>query len=199
MVRVNPGTVINKTCGTVINGMLVVSLIASGCGCATIADSSQIQVAKQNITYPNSISETPSTSNGINYPIFGYNPYELNNSGVETMFISEEMRLNLSKLATIEQLADDWNGNGAKAFEYAFISKVRMIIAALEIQPELFPTADNSIQIEYEKEDGSYLEIQLSLNETCDVYEICTNGEERDFTIANEVGAINEVVNRFYG
>lgn len=97
--------------------------------------------------------------------------------------MNEEKIFNLKKLDQIELLEDGWNGNTAKAFKASFISKVREIITALEVQPEIFPTACNSIQIEYEKEDSSYLEIEISPADTWEVFKINNKGKECFFQL----------------
>lgn len=98
----------------------------------------------------------------MNYSISGYNLYEENEFCIENVIMNEEKMNNLKKLDQIAVLEDGWNGNKAKAFEKQFILTVRSIITALEIQPEIFPTACDSVQFEYEKEDGSYLEIEIN-------------------------------------
>lgn len=105
---------------------------------------------------------------------------------------------NLKKLDQIAVLEDGWNGNKAKAFEKQFILTVRSIITALEIQPEIFPTARDSVQFEYEKEDGSYLEIEINSDDKWEVFEINRDGEEKYFSIVANIEAIIKVVNSFY-
>lgn len=62
---------------------------------------------------------------------------------------------NLRKLEQISLLADNWDGNGAKAFDKQLVAKVKDLIGALGVQPEIFPLSYGSIQMEYTKEDGS--------------------------------------------
>ena len=57
---------------------------------------------------------------------------------------------NLNKLEKISGLKENWNGNGASPFSKTVIKKVRALIKALLIQPEVFPTALNTIQFEYD-------------------------------------------------
>ena len=71
---------------------------------------------------------------------------------------------NLKKLEAIALLKDNWNANGAKAFADSLITKVRNLVMLLDVQPEVFPTACGALQLEYDKEDGSHLEIEF--NET---------------------------------
>lgn len=113
--------------------------------------------------------------------------------------MNEEKIYNLRKLDQIARLEAGWNGNKAKAFEEQLISKVRRIITGLELQPELFPTACNSLQFEYEKEDGSYLEIEINSKNTWEVFQINSDGKETYFSIADNIEAIIKVVNSFYG
>lgn len=65
------------------------------------------------------------------------------------------------QLRTIAKLEDDWNNNGAKAFSSQLINKVSLLIDSLPVVPCVFPTAIGAIQIEYNKQDGSYLEFEI--------------------------------------
>ena len=71
---------------------------------------------------------------------------------------------NLDRLRDISEFGEDWNGYGAVPIPRIVIEEVRNIILNLEEQPEIFPTADKSIQLEYELPDKSYLEIEVSEN-----------------------------------
>lgn len=106
---------------------------------------------------------------------------------------------NLRKLEQISHLENGWNGNKARAFEKDLISKVRGIITALEIQPEIFPTACDSIQFEYEKTDGAYLEIQINSSDKWEVFEVDRDGKEKNFSILSDIEAIVEAVSSIYG
>jgi 2-phospho-L-lactate transferase/gluconeogenesis factor (CofD/UPF0052 family) len=105
----------------------------------------------------------------------------------------------LNKLDQIALLEEGWNGNGAKAFETELIDKVKRMIAALQQKPEVFPTACDSIQLEFEKEDGSYLEIEVSSQDSCQVFEMDANGKETIFLVEADIEAIRKIVNCFYG
>ena len=61
-------------------------------------------------------------------------------------------------LSEIEKLKDNWNDNGASAFSSKLIEKCRGIVMQLASEPFICPTACGSIQFEYEKENGDYLE-----------------------------------------
>ena len=76
----------------------------------------------------------------------------------------EKLSRNLDRLWDISELGEDWNGYGAAPIPREIIEEVRDIILNLEEQPEIFPTADKSIQLEYELTDKSYLEIDVYEN-----------------------------------
>lgn len=104
---------------------------------------------------------------------------------------------NLRKLEQISLLADNWDGNGAKAFDKRLVAKVKDLIGALGVQPEIFPLSYGSIQMEYTKEDGSYLEFEINLNDTWDAFEVNENGEESAFSVAADAEAVNKVAKDF--
>ena len=107
------------------------------------------------------------------------------------------MQENLRKLEQISLLTDNWNENGAKAFDKQLIAKVKDLIGVLDVQPEIFPLSYGSIQMEYEKEDDSYLEIEINLNDTWDVFELNENGEESAFSVAADAEVVNKVAKDF--
>lgn len=107
------------------------------------------------------------------------------------------MQENLRKLEQISLLADNWDGNGSKAFDKQLIAKVKDLIGVLDVQPEIFPLSYGSIQMEYEKEDDSYLEIEINLNDTWDVFELNENGEESAFSVVADAEVVNKVAKDF--
>lgn len=106
---------------------------------------------------------------------------------------------NLKKLKELSAMPDDWNGYGAEAFLEEHISKCREIIDSLFFQPELFPTAAGSIQMEYEKKTGEYLEFNVFLDHI-EVFNIDINKKESEFQVAfSEMETIQQLVRAFYG
>lgn len=191
---------IKRTCGTAVSGVLFVSLLVSGNSVSTVAANCladrDTEIIRSNEA---EIRKTYTLQKGINYSLEGYTMYERGDSSVERVIMNEEKIYNLRKLDQIAHLEDGWNGKRAKAFEEQLISKVRRIITALELQPELFPTSCASVQFEYEKEDGSYLEIEINSKDTWDVFQINSDGEEKYSSIVANVETIIKVVNSFYG
>jgi hypothetical protein len=142
---------------------------------------------------------TFSTEQSISFNMPGYSNNESISSGVETVVISDEKLENLIKLEAIARLQDDWNENGAKAFSMGLITKVRNLIMFLKIQPEVFPTACESLQLEYDKEDGSHMEIELTESENAEVFVVDNNGRESVINIRTNIESVNKVVSDFYG
>lgn len=71
-----------------------------------------------------------------------------------------------NRLKEISYLKYDWNGYQAQPFQSRLIKKCKRILQELNHVPQIFPTARNSIQFEYELEDGSYLEFEIYLDKT---------------------------------
>ena len=66
----------------------------------------------------------------------------------------------IEKLNEILSLNDNWNENGAKKFDKVFVNKIKSLLKYFPYEPEIFPTANNSIQFEYDLEN-KYLEIEF--------------------------------------
>lgn len=101
----------------------------------------------------------------------------------------------LEKMIAISEFQDNWNDNGAKKFSDKLIVKCYSILFGLPVLPEIFPVADGSIQFEYEKDDGSYLEFDIFENEVSE-FIVYPNGKEIEQTIENN--KIAEEVKNFY-
>lgn len=70
---------------------------------------------------------------------------------------------NINALLSFKKFETDWNGYGAEPFSEEIIQKAIYIINSpnLKFQPNVFPTGRQSIQFEYEKSNGDYLEIEI--------------------------------------
>lgn len=112
---------------------------------------------------------------------------------------SEDIRKCHDKLNRIEALGDNWNGYGAVPISKELVKEAKRITKALRMIPQVYPTADGTLQFEYEKKDGSYLEISLSDSETVGVFEISKDKTEKEYQIEKTVSAIDGIVKNFYG
>ena len=98
----------------------------------------------------------------------------------------EKRKDNIKLLKSFSDLPKGWNGNGAKSISLSLINRCIDLISFpdLNYQPDIFPTARESIQFEYEKPDGSYLEIEVYEDNISYLY-ITKNGEETEHESAD--------------
>lgn len=105
---------------------------------------------------------------------------------------------NIKKLNKIASLETGWNGDDANSFSDSFLNRVRAILLSIENQPEIFPTAADSIQMEFDGKKNSYLEIQIRDSDTAEVYEVSRNGEEYSYEIVASEQTVSQTVRRFF-
>lgn len=67
----------------------------------------------------------------------------------------------LKRIDEFGEYEDDWNGYGARKFTAKLLECAREIAVLLPEQFEVFPVARNSVQFEYEYDDGDYLEFEV--------------------------------------
>lgn len=101
------------------------------------------------------------------------------------------------KISEIRCLEDNWNGNGAPKFSSKLLDFVLSVVEKLTWQPNIFPTARESIQLEYENDIGDYLEFELFEGGRLKKFYCGHDGEMETEDIPIEM--IYEVVNNFYG
>jgi hypothetical protein len=92
-------------------------------------------------------------------------------------------------------LNDNWNGYGARKFDPEFIDVVKKIVFKLEKNPKIFPTGRNSIQLEYQKDNGDYLELEVFPD--CSVATLQIIGDE-EYNSKIQVTEINSLLQSFY-
>lgn len=102
---------------------------------------------------------------------------------------------NIDLLDSFLTLNDNWNGNGASKFDSDFINRVKAIVLKLEIDPKIYPTGRGSIQLEYEKKNGDYIEFEIFQNNTIKCFLIKDEIETEERIKANQ---INEYLLNFY-
>lgn len=111
---------------------------------------------------------------------------------------SPELKNNLLKLNEIKSLKRNWNGNNAKPIPRKIINKTKFLLINLDRQPQIFPTANDSIQIEYDGENKSYLELQVTKKNTLSFYKVDKFGKETEGAIPVSSSSINTLVEEFY-
>lgn len=103
-------------------------------------------------------------------------------------------------LNQIANLKDNWNNNGAKSFSTKLIEKCREIVMQLAAEPFICPTACGSIQFEYEKENGDYLEFEI-YEDRIEVFLDTASGGEQEFDLCgiSATDKMKQMVVDFYG
>lgn len=76
-----------------------------------------------------------------------------------------ELEKNFKLLKDIENLDDNWDTEGAKAVNTDIINVVRKELPFLLYQPDIFPTPDGTIQLEWADKDLNHLNVDI-INKT---------------------------------
>ena len=105
---------------------------------------------------------------------------------------------NLDKLDVISGLTEGWNGNGAPPFSKNLINKIRDLLGLLDIQPEIFPTALQTIQLEFDNSRRDHMEIEIGDGEDVEIFTVFYNGREVTDSISFDASRINQIVRDFY-
>jgi len=96
-----------------------------------------------------------------------YREDEINQKVKEFMEMNvgeKALKNNLEKLNRFSKFKANWNGYGANPFSPQVIEKAKKLLESLEYQPKVFPVPNGNIQFEYEKDNGSYAEFEISDN-----------------------------------
>ena len=89
-----------------------------------------------------------------------YSSFNVKHGSIIKYSLSMKSMDNLKKINRIAGLKDDWNLHGASSFSESLLKLCRNMLLKLKRQPDIFPTANNSIQFEFENNDD-YLEIEI--------------------------------------
>lgn len=188
-----------KIWSSVASGIVVVNIFA--CGNAMV-DTSKFNCGKY-VTVEeqgnDEVSQGYMSDRGI---VFDYGYYNTNSNdtvGGQYMNFDEEKLKTYSKLEDIAALENNWNENGAKPFPKTFINKLSDVLMNMDIQPEVFPTALGTIQLEYDKDDGDYLEIEVKESFEAEVYRLDPEDNETFDRILISQETLGKVVEEFYG
>lgn len=122
------------------------------------------------------------------------------NKSVEDFIINsavERAKLTIN----LRKLADFTNLNKLFFFcdeiPQSLIDFTKEILEDLDFQPEIFPTACSTIQLEYEKKDGSYLEFELMPNQTIKYFQQDCNQKTIAENVIIDIEAMKEKILMF--
>ena len=92
---------------------------------------------------------------------------------------------NLILVNSLREFKENWNGYDGKGFTKELCDFSADIIKKLDEkdQPKVFPTGRESIQFEYEKENGEYLEFEIYSSKRIEMFRVLENCVEIEKTI----------------
>ena len=188
-----------KVCNTVIGGIAYIFYITNA-NSIPVVNADDLKEDTFSIVYENeknNIYASFSDFEGIscNLSEYTFDNYIFDK---ESMMINDEMIKNYDRLEMISELEDGWDGEDAKSFDIKLIERIKMIISSLKYQPEIFPTACETIQLEYDHNNGAYLEFEIGNDDEIKVFSIDENGNEESYNISDDK-EVCKVVDKFYG
>ena len=155
--------------------------------CSQVAEGETIQIARPGNNYVYLISQETYERLTMEKRVAAYTSY----------LYGKDKIINLKRLSEIEKLPDNWNNNGAERIPESIIKNVRKLLMSLEIQPEIFPTACDAVQLEWGNGNGEYLEMEF-LEDSVNVFQIDADGGEKQSTIAADDIVVKKIVREFY-
>jgi hypothetical protein len=112
----------------------------------------------------------------------------------KTQTFLNDLKENIKKIEGFKKLSSNWNNANANKFNLEFIDMISSQLSNIQIQPKIFPTGRNSLQFEYERKNGDYLEFEI-FESHINFLSIKNNEEKEDETSFDN---INKLVNEFY-
>lgn len=109
----------------------------------------------------------------------------------------DEKAENIKKIISFGEFMEGWNGYTAKPIPQKALENALLAIKALEKQPQVFPTACRSVQLECEKDNGEYLEFEIG-ESRMRTFLIDSTGEEIEKESEFSVEIIAKAVEEFY-
>lgn len=129
-------------------------------------------------------------------PVMAYTSESI--SMIDAEKFTKDLHENIKILNSFYELTDNWDGFYSLAPSKELIEKTLMIIEKLSIQPDIFPTPNGGIQLEYVNKN-LHLNIELlSVNEM-NIFETVSDSEYKEMNYDMEFNMINGRVKKFYG
>ncbi len=86
----------------------------------------------------------------------------------------------------IRDLPDNWNGNGALAFDEDLLDFAEEVVSSITLDIDIFPTANSSIQIEYHDMSCVFTDIYFECEVFIDRIELYyTNGDDKHYEVVS--------------
>lgn len=155
--------------------------------CGQVTDGEIVQIARPGNSYVYLIGQATYDKFTMKRRMDAYTSY----------LFGKDKITNLKRLSEIENLSDNWNNNGAGKIPTSIIKSVRKLLMTIEFQPEIFPTACDALQLEWENNKDEYFEMEI-LEDSINVFLIDSDGNELQNTIVFDTEVIKKMVREFY-
>lgn len=155
--------------------------------CGQVAAGEIVQIARPGKSYVYLINQETYEKMSVEKRMAAYTSY----------LYGKDKITNLKRLSEFEKLSDNWNDNGAEKIPVSIIKNVRRLLVTMEYQPEIFPTACDAIQLEWENKNNEYLEMEV-LEDSINVFQIDSDGNEYQETMSINQESVKEMVRYFY-
>lgn len=173
------------------NNSIISTLVVTSISTITLVNNIPTTSMPDNNIFSNQIQPNYYYSQGNNYP----------NTANKLLQDAYQQCLNLRKINDISLLKENWNGYDAVPFSKETILISQNIISLLSKQPDIYPTGRDSIQMQYELPDKSYLEFEIFKDKI-----VYLEVPERKYILARtntfstqEIYKLNSIVQNFYG
>ncbi len=160
------------------------TFIALSCVVGTVIIGSNLVTGEMSNTFNDKIYNQPLNKNASYYPQTINCTYDK---------AKQELYSLLDEFASYEK---NWNNNDADPFSDVLIQKCKALIGELNVIPEIFPVANNSIQFEFDKENGDFLKFNV-FDDHITMFMKLKNGTAISERLNNTDNIIKEVI-KFY-
>lgn len=130
---------------------------------------------------------------GIKAYTTSYNTYGSDDMG------SPEYYENMSILREFLDLEDNWDEYGALAPSEDIVMFVMTILSELPKQPDVFPTPEGHVQLEYVIGRNRHLNIEIISETKFSVFEMFEDRTARKDFYSYDLRILNDRIRRFYG
>ena len=72
----------------------------------------------------------------------------------------------------IEQLEYNWDGCGALPIPKDIINNLKVLLPKLKYEPDIFPTPNGTVQLEYTIKSNRHLNIEILSNSNMEIFEM---------------------------
>lgn len=113
--------------------------------------------------------------------------------------MKSDLKENMRLLVEFSQLTDNWDEYGALAPSEKLICMMMDILPKLSRQPDIFPTPEGNIQLEYAIGNNRHLNIEFFPNSTISIFEMFEDRTAEKNFYSYDFVFLNERINKFYG